>query len=113
MTQYLISFDEGDMVISDEDLPTVDFEAHQVVQEARDAGVWVVGAGITDHQQGSTVAIDGSIAEIEHSQVKQYLAGFCVIEVSSREEAMKWAAKIAVACRCAQDVREIMFDPMG
>ncbi|HEY5401026.1 MAG TPA: hypothetical protein VIL16_37135 [Trebonia sp.] len=29
----------------------------------------------------------------------------------SREEAPEWAAKIAVACRCAQEVREIGFDP--
>jgi hypothetical protein len=31
--------------------------------------------------------------------------------VPSREEALEWAAKIAVACRCAQEVREIGFDP--
>jgi hypothetical protein len=30
----------------------------------------------------------------------------------SREEALEWAAKFAVACRCAQEVREIMFDPL-
>ena len=28
-----------------------------------------------------------------------------------REEALAWAAKIAVACRCAQEVREFMPDP--
>jgi hypothetical protein len=27
------------------------------------------------------------------------------------QEALKWAAKIAVACRCAQDVREFLPDP--
>jgi hypothetical protein len=37
--------------------------------------------------------------------------GLSIIEVPSREEALKWAAKIAVACRCAQEVREIMPDP--
>jgi hypothetical protein len=31
--------------------------------------------------------------------------------VATREEAQAWAAKIAAACRCAQDVREIMADP--
>jgi len=24
---------------------------------------------------------------------------------------LRWAAKIAESCRCAQEVREIMFDP--
>jgi len=31
--------------------------------------------------------------------------------VPSREEALQWAAKIAIACRCAQEVREIGADP--
>jgi hypothetical protein len=31
--------------------------------------------------------------------------------VHSPEEALEWAAKIAVACRCAQEVREFVFDP--
>jgi hypothetical protein len=39
------------------------------------------------------------------------VGGFSIIEVSSREEALEWAAKIAVACRCAQEVREIGYDP--
>jgi hypothetical protein len=34
-----------------------------------------------------------------------------IVEVSSREEALKWAAKIAIACRCAQEVREFGPDP--
>jgi hypothetical protein len=34
-----------------------------------------------------------------------------VVDVASRDEALAWAAKIAVACRCAQEVREIMPDP--
>jgi hypothetical protein len=32
-------------------------------------------------------------------------------DVPSRAEALAWAAKIAVACRCAQEVRELMPDP--
>jgi hypothetical protein len=31
--------------------------------------------------------------------------------VPSREEALKWAAKIAAACRCRQEVPAIGFDP--
>jgi hypothetical protein len=29
----------------------------------------------------------------------------------SREEALVWAARLAKACRCTQEVRESMFDP--
>jgi len=31
--------------------------------------------------------------------------------VAAREDALMWAARMARACRCAQEVREIMFDP--
>jgi hypothetical protein len=36
-----------------------------------------------------------------------------VVDVPAREEALEWAAKIAVACRCAQEVRELLPDPPG
>jgi hypothetical protein len=34
-----------------------------------------------------------------------------VLELPTREEAVKWAAKLARACRCAQELREFMYDP--
>jgi len=34
-----------------------------------------------------------------------------LVEVPTREAALEWAAKIAVACRCAQEVREFGPDP--
>src|SRR6185437_14725816 len=39
MTQYLISFDDGAMTFPEEDLPDVAKAAHEVVQEAKAAGV--------------------------------------------------------------------------
>ena len=47
----------------------------------------------------------------ESPKGKAYIGGVTIIDVPSREEALAWAAKIAVACRCAQEVREIMYDP--
>jgi len=38
--------------------------------------------------------------------------GFTVVDVPTREAALEWTAKIVVACRCAQEVREFMFDPL-
>jgi hypothetical protein len=37
--------------------------------------------------------------------------GITIVDVPSREDALEWAAEIAAACRCAQDVRAIGFDP--
>ena len=110
MTQYLISFDDGWMTIPDEELPDVAKVAQQVVQDARDAGVWVFGAGL-ESQRASVVATDGTITDGPYPETKEVLGGFAVVDVPSREEALEWAAKIAVACRCAQEVRELLPDP--
>jgi hypothetical protein len=39
--------------------------------------------------------------------------GFTVLELSSREEAVAWAARIAKACRCDQELRVFGFDPQS
>ncbi len=110
MTRYLISFDDGTMIFPEEDLPDVARAAHAVVREAQDAGAWVFGGGLAS-QRASIVATDGTITDGPYPETKAVLGGFAIVNASSREEALKWAAKFAVACRCAQEVREIMPDP--
>jgi len=111
MARYLISFDDGAMTFREEDLPDVAEAAHAVAQEARDAGAWVFGGGLKGQEDVSVVATDGSVTDGPLAESKAYVGGFAVVEVPSREEALEWAAKIAVACRCAQEVREFVFDP--
>jgi hypothetical protein len=111
MPRYLISFDDGSMDhIPEADLPAVGESSHAVVREAKAAGVWVFGGGVL-RQQSSIVATDGTISDGPVPETKAVIGGFSIIEVSSREEALVWAARFAQACRCAQEVREIGFDP--
>src|SRR5690242_19671886 len=111
MTRYLISFDDGAMDhIPDEDWSDVGKAAHRVVQEAQDAGVWVFGGGL-ERQRASIVATDGVVTDGPYPETKEVIGGFSVVDVGSREEALEWAAKMAVACRCSQAVREMMPDP--
>ena len=111
MTRYLISFDDGAMDhIPDEDLPDVGKSAHAVIQEAVTAGVYVNGGGL-QRQRASVVATDGMVTDGPYPETKEVVGGFVVVDVATREEALAWAAKIAAACRCAQEVREIMADP--
>ena len=109
MTRYLISFDDGAMTFPEEDLPDVARASQAVVQEARNAGVWVFGAGL-EHQDPSVVATDGTVTDGPYPESKEHIGGFAVVEVASREEALQWAAKIAAACRCAQQVFELLPD---
>ena len=39
--------------------------------------------------------------------------GFTVLELPSREAAVAWAARIARACRCEQELRVFQFDPQS
>ena len=94
----------------EEDLPDVAEAAHEVVYEAKDAGVWIFGGGL-ESQRASVVATDGTITDGPYPETKAVIGGFSIIDVPSRDEALEWAAKIAVACRCAQEVRELMHDP--
>jgi hypothetical protein len=111
MTRYLISFDDGAMNhIPDEDFLDVSKAAHAVVQEAVNAGVWVFAAGL-ESQRATIVATDGTVTDGPYPETKEVIGGFCIVDVPSREEALEWAAKTAVACRCAQEVRELMPDP--
>jgi hypothetical protein len=112
MTRYLISFDDGAMTFPEEELPDVAKAALAVVREAQEAGVWVFGAGL-ERQQASVVATDGVVTDGPYPETKEVIGGFAVVDVPSRGEALEWAAKIAVACRCAQEVRELLPDPLG
>ena len=110
MQRYLISFDDGTMVIPEDDLPAVSQAARAVVREAKAAGVWIFGGGLLT-QQASIVAPDGTVSDGPCPETKAVLGGFSILEVPSRQDALEWAAKLAQACRCAQEVREIMYDP--
>ena len=100
----------ADLKASLKQLPEVDKAAHEVVREAQDAGVWVFGGGL-ESQRASVVATDGMVTDGPYPETKEVIGGFAVVDVPSREEALEWAAKIAVACRCAQEVRELLPDP--
>ena len=111
VTRYLISFDDGAMAhIAEDELPAVGEAAHAVVREAKHAGVWIHGGGV-QQQRASIVGTDGGTSDGPFPEIKAVIGGFSIIEVPTREDALAWAARIAVACRCAQEVRELMDDP--
>ena len=111
MSKFLISFNDGAMDhIPGEELPDVGKAAHAVMQEAVNAGVFVFGAGL-ERQRASVVTTDEAVTDGPYPETKEVIGGFVVVDVASREEALVWAGKIAAACCCAQEVREIMPDP--
>ena len=108
MTRYLISFNYGDMQVSDDELPAVGEAAHAVVREAKAAGVLVFAGGAMDPRETLVVAPDGNATQGAGAHRAEFMAGLTIVEVATQEEACAWAARIAAACRCAQEVRAFM-----
>jgi hypothetical protein len=112
MTRYLISFPSDAMdSVPEEEMPDVDAAAHAVVDETKDAGIYIFSGGLLDDAVPVMVAEDGTVTTATYSQTKDFHGGFTIIEVPSREAALEWAAKMAAACRCTQEVREFGHDP--
>lgn len=111
MARYLISFDDGAMAhLTDDELERASVDSHQVVRDAKEAGVWVHGDGVVG-APASIVAVDGSVTTGPYPESKAVVGGFSILDVASRDEANRWAARIAAACRCAQEVRALGNDP--
>ncbi len=111
MTKFLISFPSRAMEVADDEWDLVARESHEVVRQAKAAGVWVFGGGLDESVAPVRVAGDGTISEGAYPESERLSGGFSVLEVPSRDEALEWAARFAVCCRCPQEVREFMYDP--
>jgi hypothetical protein len=99
------------MDVPAEDMPAVSDAAHAVIREAKAAGVYVFGGGINTDVAPVVVAADGRCTSETYRETRELDGGFCVLELPSRADAVQWAARIAAACRCAQELREFFYDP--
>jgi hypothetical protein len=113
MAKYLISFPSVAMVVPDGEWDTVVREAHAVIEAAKAAGVYVFGGGIDEGVPPVLVSADGTVAEGGYPWAPPLDGGFTVLELPSRAEAVAWAAHIAKACRCQQELRVFQFDPQS
>jgi hypothetical protein len=113
MSKYLISFPSAAMVVPDDDWDAVVRDSHAVIEEAKVAGVYVFAGGIDEGVPPVLVSADGTVAEGGYPWAPPLDGGFAVLELPSRNDAIDWAARIAKACRCDQELRVFMFDPQS
>ena len=112
MAKYLISFPAAAMVVPDGQWDAVVRDSHAVIEQAKAAGVYVFGGGIDASVPPVLVAADGAVTDGGY-RAPPLDGGFTVLEVPSREEALAWAARLARACRCSQELRVFGFDPQS
>lgn len=113
VAKYLISFPSAAMRVTDAALAAADRDSHAVIEAAKAAGVYIFGGGIDAAVPPVLVAADGSVAEGGYPWAPPLDGGFAVLELPSRAAAVDWAARLAQACRCSQELRVFMFDPQS
>lgn len=113
MAKYLISFPSAAMLVSDVERAAVGRDAHAVIEEAKAAGVYVFAGGIDQGVTPMLVSADGGVANGGYPWAPTLDGGFTVLELASRDEAIAWAARLAKACRCAQELRVFGFAPQS
>lgn len=107
MTKYLISFPSATMVLAESEFSEVVESSHEVIREAKAAGIYVFGGGIDEDVPPVLVAADGAVS----NRTSHLDGGFCVLDLPDRDAALEWAAKIARGCRTPQELRQFQFDP--
>lgn len=110
MTKFLISFPSEAMVLTEEEFPIVSADSHAVIEEAKAAGVYVFGGGIEEEVDPMLVSVNGTVSDAIYPG-SRLTGGFLVLELPTRADAVHWAAKVAAACRCSQELREFGYDP--
>ena len=113
MAKYLISFPSVAMVVTETELQLAGRDAHAVIEEAKAAGVYVFGGGIDESVPPALISAKGIAAEGGYPWAPPLTGGFTVLELPSRDDAIAWAARIAKACRCDQELRVFMYDPQS
>ncbi len=111
MTKYLISFPANAMNVAPEELAQVGEAARAVIREAKQAGVYVFAGGIDEAVDPVMVTADASVTNQTYPGTQAISGGFCVLELPSPDAARAWAAKLAKACRCSQELRAFGYDP--
>ncbi|WP_193607930.1 YciI family protein [Nocardioides lijunqiniae] len=109
MAQYLIYFNQqwvGDH--PEEWFRSRGPLAAAVVEDMKDAGVWIFAGGLVedgpvssaDATSGEVLVTDGPYAE-----TKEVLGGLAIVDVPDRASAEAWAGRLAEACGWPQEVR--------
>ena len=83
--------------------------ARAVVEEMKEAGVYVFAGGLVEEIEEAYSADDTSgtllVTDGPYIESKEYLGGLTIIDVPDDEAAKVWAGKVAVACGWPQEVR--------
>ena len=69
----------------------------QYTEDMRKAGILLESAGLTPSSKGARIRYEGkrrTVIDGPFAEAKELIAGYCIIEAKSREEAIEWAKRV-------------------
>jgi hypothetical protein len=113
MTQYLVAIHHPDDFepFSEPQSTTDDIRALNREMVAAGVRVFVGGLGAASEAIAVRRKPDGNLLVTDgpYLETKEHIGGFWVLECASRDDALGWARKAAIACRAPVEVRA--FNP--
>lgn len=109
MTQYLVAIHHADDYdpASDDDAMRRDITALNVEMKAAGIRVFVGGLDAAPHAVSIRAKPGGGLLVTDgpYLETKEHVGGFWVLELPSRDEAIAWGRKAALACRAPVEIR--------
>jgi hypothetical protein len=95
------------------DLDTVMAEVDDIMKELTESGEWVGGEGLAMSGTRTVKVRDGvpAITDGPFLEAKEFLAGYCVIDVDGIDRATEIAQRWPDARYCAMEIRPIIMEP--
>jgi hypothetical protein len=109
MKQYLLSIYQPDgPPPPPEFLETVMRDVNAMVQETKDAGVWVFNGGLHPPSTATVLRLQGDdvlMTDGPFAEGKEHIGGFVIIKAPDLDSALDWARKLARALPLPIEVR--------
>jgi hypothetical protein len=110
MKQYLLAVHsvEGQEMPSAEEMQQTYKDVDAFNTELQAKGAWVFAGGLHPADTATVVRVsDGDVLTTDgpFAETKEQLGGFWVIKATDLDEALRWAAKGAAACKGPVEVR--------
>lgn len=87
---------------------------HALNREMIAAGVRKLATGLAGPAEARTIRTpdgNGVVTDGPYTETKEHVGGFWILETATKDEAVAWAQKAAVACNAPVEVREMFFAP--
>jgi hypothetical protein len=91
-------------------------ELNALITEMAKAGVLIATEGCQSSSRGARVRIDGagriSVTDGPFPETKELIAGYCLIQVKSKEEAVEWGKRFLHVMRTGEsEIRQLHDGP--